>query len=174
MLKRDNKVKLTYSKAFSKKEDIIAETEKEKDLTQQKINDIEEIIKIVGDSLENQIEIFKNDKTQNYYKYLKIFAILQRESNRVIRELWTLVGNALKDIAPNAGENDDYPPQNENTNAQEQNYAHEEPQEQEQNDQNEIHEEPPQEQYNENVENQENVEEPPAQEGEEGENLLNN
>lgn len=134
--------------------------------------------------MENQIEIFKNDKTQNYYKYLKIFAILQRESNRVIRELWTLVGNALKDIAPNAGENDDYPPQNENTNAQEQNYAHEEPQEQnyaheepqeqEQNDQNEIHEEPPQEQYNENVENQENVEEPPAQEGEEGENLLNN
>ena len=167
-----------FKSIFKKKEDIIAETEKEKDLTQQKINDIEEIIKIVGDSLENQIEIFKNDKTQNYYKYLKIFAILQRESNRVIRELWTLVGNALKDIAPNAGENDDYPPQNENTNAQEQNYAHEEPQEQnyaheepqeqEQNDQNEIHEEPPQEQYNENVENQENVEEPPAQEGEEG------
>ncbi len=167
-----------FKSIFKKKEDIIAETEKEKDLTQQKINDIEEIIKIVGDSLENQIEIFKNDKTQNYYKYLKIFAILQRESNRVIRELWTLVGNALKDIVPNAGENDDYPPQNENTNAQEQNYAHEEPQEQnyaheepqeqEQNDQNEIHEEPPQEQYNENVENQENAEEPPAQEGEEG------
>ena len=167
-----------FKSIFKKKEDIIAETEKEKDLTQQKINDIEEIIKIVGDSLENQIEIFKNDKTQNYYKYLKIFAIFQRESNRVIRELWTLVGNALKDIAQNAGENDDYPPQNENTNAQEQNYAHEEPQEQnyaheepqeqEQNDQNEIHEEPPQEQYNENVENQENVEEPPAQEGEEG------
>ena len=156
-----------FKSIFKKKEDIIAETEKEKDLTQQKINDIEEIIKIVGDSLENQIEIFKNDKTQNYYKYLKIFAILQRESNRVIRELWTLVGNALKDIAPNAGENDDYHPQNENTNAQEQNYAHEEPQEQEQNDQNEIHEEPPQEQYNENVENQENAEEPPAQEGEE-------
>jgi hypothetical protein len=162
-----------FKSIFKKKEDIIAETEKEKDLTQQKINDIEEIIKIVGDNMENQIEIFKNDKTQNYYKYLKIFAILQRESNRVIRELWTLVGNALKDIAPNAGENDNYPPQNENTNEQEekqeQNEIHEEPP-QEQNDQNEIHEEPPQEQYNEseNVENQENVEEPPAQEGEEG------
>ena len=41
--------------------------------------------------MENQIEVFKNDKTQNYYKYLKMFAILQRESNKVTREFWTLV-----------------------------------------------------------------------------------
>ena len=33
-----------------------------------------------------------------------MFAILQRESNRVLRELWTLVKNALNDIAPNAGQ----------------------------------------------------------------------
>lgn len=84
--------------------------EKEKEITEQKITDIQEIIKIVGDNMENQIEVFKNDKTQNYYKYLKIFAIMQRESNRVIRELWTLVKNALNEIVPNAGQdNNDYP-----------------------------------------------------------------
>ena len=92
---------------FKKKEDVVAQFEKEKELTQQKINDIEEIIKIVGDNMENQIEIFKNDKAQNYYKYLKIFAIMQRESNRVVRELWTLVKNALDEISPNHENGDD-------------------------------------------------------------------
>ena len=86
--------------------DLIAE--KEKEVTEQKINDIQVIIKIVGDNMENQIEIFKNEKTQSYYKYLKMFAILQRESNKVIRELWTLVKNALNDISPNAGKDEEY------------------------------------------------------------------
>ena len=44
---------------FKKKEDIIAEMEKEKEITEQKITDIQEIIKIVGDNMENQIEVFK-------------------------------------------------------------------------------------------------------------------
>jgi len=93
---------------FKKKEDIIAETEKEKEVTQQKINDIQVIIRIVGDNLENQIELFKSDKTKSYYKYLKMFAILQRESNKVVRELWTLVKNALNDISPNAGQDEEF------------------------------------------------------------------
>ena len=42
---------------FKKKEDIIAEIEKEKEVTQQKINDIQTIIRIVGDNMENQIEV---------------------------------------------------------------------------------------------------------------------
>lgn len=151
-----------FKSLFKKKEDIIAETEKEKEITQQKIVDIEEIIKIVGDNMENQIEVFKNDKTQNYYKYLKIFAIMQRESNRVIRELWALVQNALKDIAPNAVQNDDYPQQNEIHEQTYQNEAHEEPQDQ--NEQNEIHENANQEYQ----ENQEQVEEQQHQEGEGG------
>jgi len=151
-----------FKSLFKKKEDIIAETEKEKEITQQKIVDIEEIIKIVGDNMENQIEVFKNDKTQNYYKYLKIFAIMQRESNRVIRELWVLVQNALKDIAPNAVQNDDYPQQNEIHEQTYQNEAHEEPQDQ--NEQNEIHENANQEYQ----ENQEQVEEQQHQEGEGG------
>ena len=151
-----------FKTIFKKKEDVIAETEKEKEITQQKIVDIEEIIKIVGDNMENQIEVFKNDKTQNYYKYLKIFAIMQRESNRVIRELWVLVQNALRDIAPNAVQNDDYPQQNEVHEQAYQNEVHEEPQDQ--NEQNEIHENANQEYQ----ENQEQVEEQQHQEGEGG------
>jgi hypothetical protein len=155
-----------FKSIFKKKEDIIAEMEKEKEITQQKIADIGEIIKIVGDNMENQIEIFKNDKTQNYYKYLKMFAILQRESNRVIRELWTLVKNGLNDINPNMASDDNYQPQPENYENNEQNEIHEdyekqEPQEQqEQQDQNEIQEE--------KIEKQEQNEEQPPQEGEEG------
>ena len=157
-----------FKSIFKKKEDIIAEMEKEKEITQQKIVDIGEIIKIVGDNMENQIEIFKNDKIQNYYKYLKMFAILQRESNRVIRELWTLVKNGLNDINPNMANDDNYQPQSENYENNEQNEIDEdiekqEPQEQqEQQDQNEIHEE--------KIENQEQNEEQPPPEGEEGGN----
>ena len=144
-----------FKSLFKKKEDIAAETQREKEITSQKIQDIEEIIKIVGDNMENQIEIFKNDKTQNYYKYLKIFAIMQRESNRVIRELWTLVKNALNDIVPNVGEENDYPQNNEHEQQDyEQAKAQEEPEEQ-----NEIHE-------NENLDYQEPNEEQPPQEGE--------
>ena len=159
-----------FKSLFKKKEDIIAETEKEKEITQQKIVDIEEIIKIVGDNMENQIEVFKNEKTQNYYKYLKIFAIMQRESNRVIRELWVLVKNALRDIAPNAIQNEeDNPQQNEIPEQTNQNEVHEEPQDQ--NEQNEIHENANQE-YQENQEyqgNQQQYEEQQPREGEGGE-----
>ena len=112
-----------------------------------------------------QMEIFKNDKTNNYYKYLKIFSIMQREANRVIREIWSLVGSSLKDIMPNYDQEgaypentgyDDYSGQKEQEvqheeEAQDQNYAQE----------NEIHD---------NVENQEqNEEQPQPQEGEGGE-----
>ena len=149
-----------FKTIFKKKEEVIAETEKEKETTQQKILDIQEIIKIVGDNMENQIEVFKNDKTKNYYKYLKMFAILQRESNRVIRELWDLVKGALNDIAPNIGQDDGNYQQNYDNND-------------ENNQQNEIHENEEQNYQNENNENVENVdnneqnyEEQPQQEGE--------
>jgi len=94
---------------FKKKENVISNKQKEKDEVQEKLNNMEFIVKIVADNMESQIEEFKNLKTQTYYKYLKIFAILQRESNKVVRELWTLVKNGLNEIAPNVGEgNEDY------------------------------------------------------------------
>ena len=81
---------------LKKKEDIITEAEKEKVSIEQKIRELEVIIKIVLNNMENQIEVFKNDKIQNYYKYLKKFAILQLESNKVIKELWSLVTKDLE------------------------------------------------------------------------------
>jgi len=73
--------------------------------------------------MENQIELFKSDKTKSYYKYLKMFAILQRESNKIVRELWTLVKNALNDISPNAGQDEEFQvqPMNEQDNQEGQN-----------------------------------------------------
>ena len=92
------------------------------------------------------------------------------KSNRVIRELWVLVKNALRDIAPNAIQNEeDNPQQNEIPEQTNQNEVHEEPQDQ--NEQNEIHENANQE-YQENQEyqgNQEQYEEQQPQEGEGGE-----
>ena len=168
-LKKGQQGQVNFFKTiFKKKEEVIAETEKEKEVTQQKITDIEEIIKIVGDTMENQIEVFKNEKTNNYYKYLKMFAILQRESNRVIRELWDLVKGALNDIVPNVGQDEE--------NVQQNNYY-------ENKEQNEIHDNEEQAYSNENVENNEpnenvennehnggieNNEEQPPQEGEGG------
>ena len=99
----------TLKTLFKKKEDVIATKQKEKEEAQEKVDTISLIVKIVAENMENQIEEFKNIKTQMYYKYLKIFAILQRESNRVIRELWTLIKNGLNEVAPNASEaNEDY------------------------------------------------------------------
>ena len=99
----------TLKTLFKKKEDVLATKQKEKEEAQEKVDNMGLIVKIVADNMENQIEEFKSIKTQTYYKYLKIFAILQRESNRVIRELWTLVKNALNEVAPNASEaNEDY------------------------------------------------------------------
>lgn len=89
-------------KLFKKKEDLIAGKQKEKDEVQEKLNTIDQIVKLVSENMENQIEEFKTQKTQTYYKYLKIFAILQRESNRVLREMWILVQKALSEVAPNA------------------------------------------------------------------------
>ena len=37
-----------------------------------------------------------------------MFAVLQGESNKVIRELWTLVKNALNDISANVGQEEEY------------------------------------------------------------------
>ena len=106
-MKKGEQGQFNFIKSILKnKEEIMAEVEKDKENTQQKIGDFGEIIKIVGDNMESQIEHFKNDRTQNYYKYLKIFAIMQKESNKEVREFWTLVKNALNEIAPNAEKKD--------------------------------------------------------------------
>ena len=94
---------------FKRKDSVIAGMLKEKEETNQRLQNLELLVKILADNMEKHINEFKKEKTQSYYKYLKIFAIMQKESNRVIREVWLLVKNALNQIAPNAPQaNEDY------------------------------------------------------------------
>ena len=94
---------------FKRKDSVIAGMLKEKEETNQRLKNLELLVKILADNMEKHINEFKKEKTQSYYKYLKIFAIMQKESNRVIREVWLLVKNALNQIAPNAPQaNEDY------------------------------------------------------------------
>ena len=99
----------SFKTLFKKKVNVIAEITKEKDETQNKLDNLRLLVKILADNMEKQIEKFKKEKTQSYYRYLKIFAILQKESNKVMKETWTIVKNALNDLAPNAQQsNEDY------------------------------------------------------------------
>ena len=94
---------------FKKKENVIADILKEKEDTNKTLENYEIIVKILADNMEKQIDEFKIEKTNSYYRYLKIFAILQKESNRFIRELWTLIKTALNEIAPHAPQaNEEY------------------------------------------------------------------
>ena len=94
---------------FQRKDSVVAKILKEKEDTNTKLKNMELLVKILADNMEKQITKFKEEKTQTYYKYLKIFAILQKESNKVIREIWDLVKNSLNEIAPDAPQaNEEY------------------------------------------------------------------
>ena len=145
-----------FKSIFKKKEELLAGLEKDKEITTQKINDIEVIIKIVGDNMEHQIETFKVEKTQNYYKYLKMFAILQRQSNKVVRELWTLVRSALNDINPKAVQGEEYQGQNMNEQENQENQENQEYQNNQENHENQESQENQEKQ--DNQDNGENLE----------------
>ena len=97
-----------FKSIFKKKEDIIAETEKEKDLTQQKINDIEEIIRIVGDNMENKegeinepIYDKDNRKILDLQKY-------KNEDGDINIDIYDKKGNKINNIKKYKNENGDY------------------------------------------------------------------
>ena len=75
---------------------------------EQKVNDISTVIQIVSDNMSKNIETFKAESVKNYYRHLKMFAIMNRESTKVIRELWILIDKALSEICPNAGDDEDF------------------------------------------------------------------
>ena len=153
-IKKDGEGAVNFFKSiFKKKEEILAQLRKEEQETQEKIDNIREIIKIVGDNMENQIEVFKNDKANNYYKYLKMFAIMQRESNRVVRELWDLVKEALNQINPKEDYNDDNPPKNNDDYVPAKNYQIDQNE-----NENEIHDEKEEEQQQQPEEKEEKEE----------------
>ena len=99
----------SFKTLFKKKGNVITELKKEKEETNKKLQNLELLVKIMADNMEKQIEKFKHEKMESYYRYLKIFAILHKESNRIMRETWSLVKNALNEVAPNAQQsNEDY------------------------------------------------------------------
>ena len=94
---------------FQKKDNVINKMTKEKEETKQKLENVQLLVKILMDNMEKQISDFKGTKTHSYYKNLKIFAILQKESNKVIKELWDIIKISINQIAPDASKsNEEY------------------------------------------------------------------
>ena len=94
---------------FQKKDNVINKMTKEKEETKQKLENVQLLVKILMDNMEKQINDFKGTKTHSYYKNLKIFAILQKESNKVIKELWDIIKISINQIAPDASKsNEEY------------------------------------------------------------------
>ena len=66
-------------------------------------------MKILAENMEKQINNFKETKKNSYYKNIKIFAILQKESNKIIKDLWDSIKNSINQIAPDASKsNEEY------------------------------------------------------------------
>ena len=94
---------------FKKKDDVINKMTKEKEETKQKLENVQLLVKILAENMEKQINNFKETKKNSYYKNIKIFAILQKESNKVIKELWDSIKNSINQIAPDASKsNEEY------------------------------------------------------------------
>ena len=94
---------------FKKKDDVINKMTKEKEETKQKLENVQLLVKILAENMEKQINNFKETKKNSYYKNIKIFAILQKESNRVIKELWDSIKNSINQMAPDASKsNEEY------------------------------------------------------------------
>lgn len=94
---------------FKKKDDAINKMTKEKEETKQKLENVQLLVKILAENMEKQINNFKETKKNSYYKNIKIFAILQKESNKIIKDLWDSIKNSINQIAPDASKsNEEY------------------------------------------------------------------
>ena len=94
---------------FKKKDNVINKMTKNKEDSSQKLENLQLLVKILADNMEKQINEFKETKTHSYYKNLKMFAILQKESSKVIKEIWDTIKNSINEIAPDASKsNEEY------------------------------------------------------------------
>lgn len=82
---------------FQKKENKIAELEKEKVTAEENIQFLEKITKYSHYNMENYEEVYKKEKIKEYYKYLRMFAVIKRNNNKIIDDLWE---NVKKDMNP--------------------------------------------------------------------------
>ena len=94
---------------FKKKDNVINKMTKNKEDSSQKLENLQLLVKILADNMEKQINEFKETKTHSYYKNLKMFAILQKESSKIIKEIWDTIKNSINEIAPDASKsNEEY------------------------------------------------------------------
>ena len=91
-----------FKSFFKSKENVINQNVEEKNNIKKNLDNISLIIKICTYTLNKRIEEFKEEKAKVYYTNVKKFAIMQKESNRVIKDLWDSIKNILNNISPNA------------------------------------------------------------------------
>ena len=87
-----------FKKLFKKKEEIITDISKEKENTEENIQNLSDLIKIATYALENYIQQFRQDKVNNYFRHLKIFILLQRKNDKNITGLWADVKQSLSQV----------------------------------------------------------------------------
>ena len=87
-----------FKKLFKKKEEIITDISKEKENTEENIQNLSDLIKIATYALENYIQQFRQDKVDNYFRHLKIFILLQRKNDKNITGLWADVKQSLSQV----------------------------------------------------------------------------
>lgn len=83
------------AKLFKKKEDQKEQLEKEKAETEEKKDCMVSIIKIAVFNMESYMEVFKQEKINEYYKTLKNFSLYQKDNGKVLKNLWTEIKGVL-------------------------------------------------------------------------------
>lgn len=80
---------------FKNKDTTIGELEQEKSKLEEEIANLTQIIKIASFNKECYIEVFKEEKLNDYYIHLKMFCEIQKNNNIYYNEIWALVGKAV-------------------------------------------------------------------------------
>lgn len=90
-----------FKNMFRNKETALAEKEASKKKTEEEIEILHSIIRYSAFNMECYLEYFKNDKLNDYYRHLKIFATLQKQNDQVLNNLWETVSKD-KNMVENA------------------------------------------------------------------------
>lgn len=83
---------------FKKKEDKMAQLEKQKVESQEDMESLSLINKMAHYNMEVFFENFQKEKANSYYKALKNYALLQRDNNQYNDELWKEIKSSLNRV----------------------------------------------------------------------------
>lgn len=82
--------------SFKNKDATLAELEQEKVKLEEEIANLSQIIKLASFNMECYIEVFKEEKLNEYYTHLKMFCEMQKNNSIYYNEIWTLVAKSLR------------------------------------------------------------------------------